>query len=205
MVKILAQAGNSLADVYDVRGSVAGIEQLETKELPIVHEMGATVFSERVAGAISRANTGDIGQTQDFGAVALSGFAPNMTRITGLIVFVDAAARMDFIQVSARSSSDGREVPLWAWDSAADQEVNLRIVDNGAAAANVTLLRTFAPNANIPTTLYGSEQRRSIDEIAMRGRTLTFGAGTVEATVLILTAFASLAGVSSRGLPMPSW
>ena len=45
MVKILSQAGISLADLYNVEGSIAGIEQLDTRELPIVHEMSGTIFS----------------------------------------------------------------------------------------------------------------------------------------------------------------
>jgi len=204
MAKVQAQAGDSLADVYDVQGSIAGIDHLVTHDLPIVHEMGGTVFSERVAGGITRAQTGAITQTQAFGDV-ITGFAPGMTRILGVSVFVDTAARMGDLVVSIRSGPEGREVPIWAWDSTVDVEMAVRLVDDGAAAANFTLLRPVTLLENLPSMLFGADQRRVIDEIAIRGNTLTFGAGDVEATVLITTAFASLEGVSSRGLPLPSW
>lgn len=201
--KILSQAGNSLADVYDIEGSIAGIDQLETKELPIVHEMGATVFSERLSGRIVRATTGDIAQNITFN-VTMTGLGLTAQRILAIGVFADVNARADRVVVSIRDPVAGREVPIFVWSTAADVETAMRLQDDDGAVASVFALISALP-VIVPNMLLGSDQPQAVNEIVMRGITQGFGAGTVEIVMVVYTAFAQVEGVSSRGLPLPSW
>ena len=141
MVKIQAQAGSSLADVYDVRGSIAGIDQLETNDLPIVHEMGATVFSERLVGRLNRGTSGAIAQNTTFD-IDFASLVENeaLARVVGISVWTDAAARLVNVAWLLVDDRDGREIPVWAWDSVNGISVITRLSNQGAAAANVDLL-----------------------------------------------------------------
>lgn len=201
MTKVRSQAGNSLADIYEVGGSIAGIDELETRELGIIHEMGATVFSERLAGVIVRSETGDINQSVTFDNV-ITGFGANVVRILGLLVFTDNAARFDEITVSVRDPIAGRETPIFAWD-VNEAGVSIRLQDDGAAVATYTGLANSLDITTLPSMLI--DQRQPVSEVAFRGRTPAFGAGTVFARLLLYTAFAEIRGYESRGLPLPSW
>ena len=208
MTKILSQAGNSLADIYDVEGSIAGIEQLETQELPIVHEMAATIFSERLAGEIVRLDTGALAQNVAWDVI-LTSPPVGIYRVLGMIVLVDVVARVLLAQTSLRDPGTGREVPFFVWDTngAGDFESTVRIVDNGQSVANVTMLRgTTGPD--LPTVGIAEGQPRRVgEEIVFRGQTRGFGAGTVTTTALVYLASGEVAqgALSSRGLPVPSW
>jgi hypothetical protein len=207
MVKILSKAGDSLADIYDVEGSIAGIDSLETKELPIVHELGATVFSERFSSNIRRGTSGGVAQSTAWDVeMANFGASTNIVRILSVAVFVDTTARVDHVTVSVRDVLNGREVPIFSWDTNnGGTETAVRIVEEGAAAAETIQLIPKGANVILPTMLVGPGQPNQVPEIAFRGITTAFGAGTVVTTVLIQQAFAQLRGVSSRGLPVPSW
>ena len=204
MAKIQAQAGNSLADLYDVEGSIAGIDHLLTHELPIVHEMGGTVFSERFSGNVRRGVTAALAQNTAFDVV-LTDFGAGPIRVSGLIVFADSAGRVDNAMVAVRDPGDGREVPIWHYETSVDNDLNIRIDDNDAGAAALILLRPVTNIQNMPSMVIGTGQPSSMPEIAFRGLTGGFGAGTVIATVVIYTQFAQIGGISSRGLPLPSW
>lgn len=203
MVKILAQAGMSLADVYNVVGSSAGVEQLESREVSLVHEMGGTLFSERLGSSIRRLTTGDILQTVTFNGT-LAGLGANAIRILGISVFADVNARIDRVVVSLRDPLAGREIPIWVWNTASDAERAMRLLDNAGAVASVFQLVSIAP-INVPNLMTGSEQPRRVSEIVMRGITATFGAGTVELILLVHTASSHQGGLNSRGLPIPGW
>ena len=209
MSKVLSQAGNSLADVYDVEGSVAGIDQLETRELPIVHEMGGTIFSERLAGRILRPTTGAILQNITFDVV-VTDLPDGPFRILDVVVIANNAARTLQVVVSLRSLPiDGfgvviaQEMPIFTFDSATDVESRVRIEDFGGAAANQRqLLGTPVAKPNLGI---GDGQPLTVPELAFRGVTNGFGAGTVIISALIYIAFPSPRGLSSRGLPLPGW
>jgi len=203
MPKIQAQAGSSLADVYDVQGSIAGIDHLDTHELPIVHEMGATVFSERFGTSISRIETGDIAQDTNFD-IANSNFAAVPSRILAIVVFSDAAARIQRVTLSPRDPIAGREIPIWHYDGVTNFGT-MRMSDDGAAVANFEVLQPVQSQLFLPNFFGGDDQATTVNDLIMRGRTTGFGAGTVFCRALIYLAFARLAGVSSRGLPIPSW
>ena len=203
MPKILSQAGNSLADVYDVEGSIAGIDQLDTRDLPIVHEMGHTVMSERMSGEIVRLSTGALAQNTAFDVI-LTSPPVGIYRVQNFQVIADVAARTSFCQISLRDVTTGREVPFMIWASADDVDSSVRIVENGAAVSTQTALRPSFPH--IPLTATGTGQPRRVgQEIAFRGSTSGFGAGVVTIIALISLVSAEVPGVSSRGLPVPSW
>ena len=199
MVKILSQAGNSLADTYDVEGSIAGIDHLETHELPIVHEMGGTVFSERYSTTIRRAASGALAQSTAINVV-LTDLPAVPTRLLGVAVLSDVAARIGNLGVMI---SDGnREFPVWSYSLNAR---GIRLIEEGAAVAQYDILRPDVDLLMLPSMCGGTDQPQIVDQIALRGITTAFGAGTVFVRALYYIAFAQIGGVSSRGLPIPSW
>lgn len=201
--KILGQAGISLSDIYDVKGSIAGINRAEFRDLSLVHEVGETVFSERVGGEIIRLDSTAIAQNTAFDITTLAvGTTP--TRLLGVQVFADVAARVANVAVSLRDVPALNEIPVFIWDSASDSERTVRIVDNGGAAAAVLML--VGPAVQVPNMTFGNDQRDRINGIVMRGVSAGFGAGTVTVVALLYVAFPSgTGGLSSYGLPIPSW
>ena len=204
MAKILAQAGVSLADIYNVVGSIAGIEELITREVHPFHEMGHTIFSERVSADIIRATSGDILQNVDFDVV-LDELGEVPSRLLGVCVLTDAVARLNYAQISVRDPTTEREIPLFVWDNNEESMV-VRIQENGAALTNWDYLATaLGGGAGVPSMLFSTAQPLDVNEIAFRGRSAGFGAGTVEVVALLYQAGPQLKGLSSRGLPLPSW
>jgi len=192
----------SLADVYNVSGSIAGIEQLESREVSLVHEMGGTVFSERFSTETRRADTGDILQSVNFDTIFASD-PPNVTRVLGVTMLADVDARLARAQLSILNRL-GNEQPIYAWE-AGDATTSVRIVDDGQAVANMTLL---VPSfTQLPNLIAGSGQPNQLagDRFVFRGSSSAFGAGTVELVVIVYLGFARQRGISSLGLPMPSW
>lgn len=203
MAKILSQSGNSLADVYDVQGSIAGIDQLESREVTLVHEMGRTMFSERFSGFIRRSVVGPNLQSVTFDALMID--LPEIARVVGVTVLADTAGRTDRAQVSVRDPLNGREMPIYIWDvnDGASLTAAIRIEDNGILpGADAALIPSFS---QIPSFTIGTDQPQSMEQIAFRGVTSAFGAGNVTYVLLVYLAFAAVGGLSSRGLPIPSW
>jgi len=202
VVKILSRAGVSLADTYDVQGSIAGIEQLESREVTLAHEMGATIFSERLSGSIRRANTGDILQSVSWNIV-LSDLPNFITRVLGVQVFADDSGRVNDVTVSIRDEDAGREIPIFAWDLNFTNVVS-RIEDNGGGVNTVRTLVNAIVGA--PSLLIGDSQPQAVNRIAFRGSSTAFGAGNVNVTMVLYQAFTHIAGgLSSFGLPIPSY
>ena len=204
MSKILSQAGNSLADIYDVEGSIAGIDTLETTELPIVHEAGATVFSERFATSSQRIVTGDIAQNITFGVINTT-LPGAVTRLLALAVISDNQARIAQCTVSVRHVTPGvQEIPIWNFALGASEVA--RFVDDGTIGA-FDLMTPQPGSFFFPNFIGGSAQTNPdmTQEIALRGLTTGFGAGTVFVNVILYFAFPFVVGTRSRGLPIPSW
>jgi len=202
MSKVLARAGISLSSVYDVKGSIVGVEELLAKEVHLVHEMGGQIFSERMVSTIQRTSTGAIAQNITWGnTLASAGAGPS--RVLGIQVFADVASRLTMASVALRDPIAEREIPVWVWDATTDLDTDLRIDDDGTIA-NVQLLQSIHPGY-LPSMLLGTDQRRRVNEIVFRGVTSGFGAGTVTVTAIIHSAFAELGGVGSFGLPIPGW
>jgi len=202
--KILGKAGVSLADVYDVQGSIAGIDTLDSEEVKTVHEMGTTIFSERYAGDIRRVTTGDIAQNTNASAF-ITNLPAGPFRIQAISVFnpvLNSVARINNLGIYVRDPDNGTEVLVWAWDGTINRQF---MSDEGAAAAVVEALPPLTSIYSIPLTMIGVNQPETVRDIAIRISTLGFGAGTVEAVALIYLSFNQVAGLSSFGLPVPGW
>jgi len=201
MVKILSQSGRSISDVYDVEGSIVRIEQLASREVTLVHEMGATIFSERLSGVIRR-GTQTVTQNTAF-LVELTDLPSGITRILGITVFTDNAARILRAGVILGAPVGGREIPIWVWDGSNSSVVVFS--DNGAARANHNVLEPQPSLSQLPSLLIGAGQPQRVQDIVLTGLSTGFGAGTVILTFVIYVGFSEVGGLSSRGLPVPGW
>jgi len=203
MVKILSRSGDSLADIYDVEGSVAGIEQLETRDLPIVHEMGATIVSERFTTRVFRIPTGAIAQDITF-RVELSTLPATPTRLLGIQVITNTVARLTRVTVLGTDPTVEQDIPIWVWNATASEVVAL--VDAGALAS-FDVLEQHPTMAIAPTFVGGNgQQDNMVSNVTLAGLTSGFGAGTVTITALLYLAFPrGDINISGRGLPIPSW
>lgn len=189
--------------MYDVEGSIAGIDSLETRELPIVHEMGSTIFSERYSASIRRQTSGAIAQSTTWD-VFLIDLPAIPYRIQNVTFVSNVAGRISNASLMARNTVNDRETPLKIWDSN-EENVTARFREDGGAAANINFLVSSIKLEWFPLTVPGSGQPVSFDELAFRGETTAFGAGTVFCTALVYITFAQIGGISSRGLPLPGW
>ena len=203
MVKILSQGGRSLADMYDVEGSIAGIDSIETRELPLVHEMGATLFSERFRTTFRRVTTGALNQNATSN-LAITNMPEGISRILGVQVWADAAARIASCAVAVNDpiAGGGQDFPIWVFDIGNSTLINVE--DLGAVAARDLL--TPVIGLQIPTFLTtGTQGPLPMSEIDVRTTTTGFGAGTVTLFALIHFAFTYTGGVSAFGARVPSW
>lgn len=208
-VKILGQAGVSLADAYDVEGSIAGVEELDADSVKTVHEMGATIHSERLGGAIRRATSGAQLQNVafDHAIIDLPGVPYRILGVSALVIS-GVSGRIAHYQISLRNEAAGREMPIFVWDGGFDQEPSVRIQDNNNPAASIPLLRptSHAFNSMPNLMIAGQNQPQVLDRIQVRGLTSGFGAGTVDVALLVYIAFSDLGtSISSYGLPIPGW
>jgi len=206
VVKILSQSGDSLADMYEAEGSIAGIDQLITRELPIVHEMGATVFSERYRATFRRSTSGAINQSTAFNMV-ITNLPLEPTRLLGLAVISNNTGRVDRVAVMVRfPNTTTQDIPIWVWDGSTTQ--NVEMDDNGGGVVTHGMFIGDA-HSMIPNMIGGGGQSAAqMDAIACRGESTAFGAGTVTVTVLYYFAFAPPVGnigSSSYGVPIPGW
>lgn len=203
MGKIQSRVGVSLSSLYDVRGSIAGLEELRQTEVAVVHEIGATAFSERL-GATIRRRAATFAQSATVGEV-LDDLPATPYMIHSVQVMEDVGNRVGRLCVVARDPIGGREVPLWVWDETSVRE--MRIVDDGGAAGVERFLVPDANFVNYPVLMVGDGQPHTqiVNEIAMRGSTTAFGAGNVVLTLLVRISFAALGDLNSYGIPIPGW
>ena len=201
MAKILSKSGASLADTYDVVGSIAGIDDLVSREVSLVHEMGGTIFSERLRASIVPMATA--------AQAASTSWSINFTieetaRLLALAVISDDAGRVANCNVAIESTQGlGDAVPIWVWDSA-DASKTVRAFIAGVTTVPRALIPAGPPI--IPNLLIGRGSPGRADIIAFRGTTTAFGAGTVTTTAIIYLAFPGReSSTSSFGLPLPGW
>lgn len=207
MPKVLSQAGISLADAYEIQGSIAGVEQLRSEEVALVHEMGGTMFSERITGGMVRLTSGAIAQSTDFN-ISMATPIQGLMRILGCFVQIDTAGRLTNAQLSNGSTIGGDEhdCPFWAWATGAGEDFERGIIvqaSGAAVAGRVMLVPSNRPN--IPGMIIGDEQRIGVPQIRFRGQSAAFGAGTVTAIATLYVASAADPRLTSYGLPIPSW
>jgi len=207
VTKILSQAGKSLSDMYQVEGSIVGIETLETRDLPIVHEMGATVFSERFRTAILRTESAALNQNVTV-SLGIAGEPDSITRILGVQCFADDGARIANAVVCVQNPEAGieQDFPIWAFDAGNVRAV--RIQDNGAVVA-LDLLVPEAAVGVLPSFITGISTSQggtnTVRNLTIRAATTGFGAGTVVLFVLVYVGFTDSGGVSAFGAQVPSW
>jgi len=212
MPKVLGKVGDSLADVYDVEGSIAGVANLDSDNVGLVHEMGAAIFSERLSGRIFRMLIDDVLQSVVIGA-SFQDMPETAFRMTGFQVLVESGlvARITRLTASLIELDGGgiatQDIPFWSWDTVLGTSETVRIRDVGVNA-NFELLIP-APNnpPQLPQTLTGLLQPERVNGITVKGLTAAFGAGDVDIICLahILVANPVASGISSKGLPIPSW
>ena len=206
MVQIRSQTGMSLADVYDVEGSIAGVEQLESRDVNLTHDMAGTVWSERLAGRILVASTGAVVQNTDFSANMAQDVLPQATaRIFSVLVSVDTTARLLRCAVVLREMFLAQEIPIWVWDGSNESTMELSV---GGATATLISLDPNPAYTRLPSLQLGGNVSSTHDwRIFLRGTTSGFGAGDVDTTMHVHFGFPDSrgSGLSSRGLPIPSW
>ena len=211
MGKILSQSGISLADAYDVEGSIVGVEELESQGVKLVHEMGATMLSERLQGFFVKMES-TVAQnafwTLSSGAAITFADSPN--RILGISIVIPAANAGDVTHcsLSIQNALLDRELLIHTWDSGDDPEVRVRFNDDGAGIASFLELRPAV--SNIPQLMVRLGEGPIMPNLRFAGGTSGFGAGTVVVTAIIHLCRANPetpapGAPSSHGLPLPSW
>ena len=201
MTKILSRSGDSLADVYDVEGSIAGIDELQSKDVNLVHEMGGVLFSERLSGRVVTLTTGNILASANF---SINFSVSNTSRLLAATVIVDDIVRIArwSLAVTSGPGQDNTEVPIGFWKTSdLDRSVNVLI------GGSVSLLFALIPIVPmmLPQLMIGQDSPRPISTVTFRGDAAAFGGGNVEVQALLYFAFPETAGLSSRGLPVPGW
>jgi len=206
--KILSQAGVSLADVYDIEGSVVGLEELDVENIKGVHELGAQIHSERLLVFGLDANSGLVAQSTNW-SISLGGFPDSINRILSICFIADTAARVDFCNLNILDGGSLQGHPIAAWDSNVDVEQQVRWL-NPTIATETLLMPTRQIAGGLPTILARTGASEVMPTLEFRGRTLGFGAGTVRTRALIQVARPDRGNPapgepSSHGLPIPSW
>jgi len=207
MTKVLGQSGVSLADSYDVEGSIAGVDELLTKDVNLVHEMGATMQSERLQSFIVLGTSGALNQSTAW-AVAIGGFPDSINRILAITVIATESARVTAASVAIEDVPGTREIPIWTWDITNDLEVVCRW-DLGAGVLQDTQLRP-AGGVQLPSLVMRLGVSKDMPVLIFRGTTEAFGAGTVTVDAVALIARPNTGNPaagepSGHGLPLPSW
>ncbi len=203
MPKVLGKAGESLADVYDVEGSIAGVEELLSKDVNLVHEMGATIFSERLRANVIHTDSAAIAASTLW---AVSVPRPTQhERVLGLIVVAGVTARMTRVTVSFGEGSPELECPIWTWEVGAGADFE-RSINVELASGVQNRFQLVPSNATaLPNLILRAGQPSGNPQITMRGVTSAFGAGTVITSLFLYTCAAGPGGLSSKGLPIPGW
>jgi len=206
--KVLGRAGISLADVYDVEGSIAGIDELDVRSVKGVHELGAQIHSERVVTHLIRMASGALATGNVFNITA-GAFPQSINRLLDVAFLVAGANTTEIANatVSIRDTDLTREIPIHSWDDAVDPEVPIRWDNDGAGAAQFLLLRPLVPF--VPQLITRTGDALLMPELVFRGIAATV-ATTVEMFAVIQLIRpdrgAPPAGEpSSHGLPIPSW
>ena len=209
MGKVLSQAGDSLADSYDVAGSIAGVDDLVTADVSLLHEMGGTIFSERLRSQTLTIATGAIGQNSEFDAsFDFDDLVDSPVRILGVQVVASAVTRVQLAQVSIQGVGASGEIPFFVYDYDDDPAGLIILSLQGAAVA--TYIHLSPRQIQVPTLITRTGDEGEMPGLILRGLTTGFGSGTVQCTALVHIARAGQAtpvagDPKSHGLPLPSW
>lgn len=208
--RVLAQAGHSLADLYDVEGSSIDIKALDNDEVKLVHDLSHTVFSERLHANLNVMDSTALAQNLSWN-IELVGFRADVPqRLLGISVLANTAARVTRASLAIQDNNTEIEVVFWAWDIADDAEISTRWSDSGAAIATHFLLSPLGFVSVPPTLLIRQGVAANMPSIFFRGTTEGFGAGTVRTRAILhfarpMPPLVAPGDPSSVGLPLPSW
>lgn len=199
---VQSQAGESITDVYDVRGGQAPIERILTSEVQATHDMAGTIFSERFSMFV-RNRTFVTAQSLDFVSI-IDDLPLGFSRVLGVVVGSLDPLATSFVRcaVSIEDPVSSRGMPFWVW-KATDSIAVRMLVESSEQELNVMIPEPGL--TQMPQIVCGNDQPQNTPNIAIRGSTAAFGAGTVRIQLQLLMAFADIGGISSRGLPVPSW
>jgi len=209
MAVIQGDAGASLAETYDVKGSQVRISELVDKEVHLTDELGQRVFSERARFSVIEFQTSALAQNIAFN-VEQGGIVDAPNRILGFECFGNNASRLAHVSLAISNTITGREIPIWKWQLAVNDmtEMNVQWSEDGEAVATTINYATGMPFD--PQLLLRMGLQSDMPSLIMRGITSGFGAGTQIITgVLTLLRPTSLdpspGEPSSHGLAIPSW
>lgn len=207
--KILSQAGVSLADVYDIEGSVVGLEELDVTGIKGVHDLGPQIHSERLNVFGLTADSTALAQDTNWD-VELGAFPDSINRILSITAVADVSGRVNHCVVSINDPQSNADHPIWIWDNTDDASSQMRWNDGGGVATVFALRPIQNLLGGAPTLLARTGASAAMPSLFFRGRTASFGAGTVQVQALIQVirpdAGAPPPGApSSHGLPIPSW
>jgi len=199
---VQSKAGETLTDVYDVRGGQAPIERIITADVQATHDMASTIFSERFS-MFTRRSAVEVVQASDNINITITGLPSGNMRLLAIWVLTDDPSRLSHISVSAGNANRGS--PIWAWDGTNSKTVRFTGPVTDGAVANVILLQPDPAWTQLPFIMAGEAQPQSVENLFLGGESNAFGAGDVDITFGAMLAFSDISGISSRGLPIPSW
>jgi len=205
--KVQGQAGISLADVYDVVGSIAGVEEIDVRSIKGVHDLGPQIHSERLNAFQLIADTGNVNQSTAWN-VELGGFPDSINRLLSISVLTDTVARADFASIAIVDPDSGIDHIIWAWDSANDVESSVRWA-SPTVGTNFLLVST-RQILGVPTLIARTGAAWRMPTLNFRGSSAAFGAGTVRLRALMQIIRPDPGNPapghpSSFGLPIPGW
>lgn len=211
--RVLAQAGVSLADVYDVEGSIVGIDSLDVDDIKGVHEMGGTIHSERLNVFTLIADSTAIAQSTTFGIV-LGGIPNSINRVLAVAAMCDDADRLNHCSWLIEDPDSDVEFPIWNWEESVAESSDFAsqvLWNPGSGVVQEFMLRSGnAGGWGMPTFLAPIGVSRAMPNLVFRGQSIAFGAGTVRVRGVMMIARPNSGNPppgepSSFGLPMPSW
>jgi len=215
VTKYQSQAGSSMADTYDTVGSKLDLDEINASQgVSIVENLGDRTMAERINTVLLGDSSDPTAASTDFnvnilGSTAVPGFDA-VTRVLGCSVFVAAAdaSKVENWSLYVRDHTIGREMAIMAWDLADDGE--RRCVWNNDGGGAEDFLNLKPASHMIPTLLTRTGVSRVLPQLMFRGTMAAFGAGTVEAFIVVqlaraITAAPAPGEPSSHGLPLPSW
>jgi len=199
---VQSKAGESLTDLYDVRGGQAPIERIETNVVQGVHELGATIQSERFSQTVRKVEHLGGGQSTNFN-VSIGNLPDGVWKVDSVYVTVSSdASRLTKCCAGFRSAQQ-RDVPLWVWD---ENNSRILLIESDALGNGVIVLSPDPVFSAFPQLASGLDQPASISELFLSGTLGAFGAGTEDIKAWFKISFCDVPGiVSPRGLPIPSW
>lgn len=207
MPKILSQAGTSLADVYDVAGSIAGVDFLDSNDVQLTHEMGGEIHSERLLGHTITVSSGAVASGANWD-VDFETIPDCWNRIMGVYVTASVASEVEHCNVNLRPRATlANSFPIWWWDGFADGEGDLRIMQAGSTATRINLIpRPAAQPFQYIMGRTGLEKQ--LPFLTFSGQAQTGAGVTCLATIYLArpdTVEPAAGDPSSHGLPIPSW